>query len=143
MKKVLVIIGLVLVTNMMFAQTEKTLVKTFNLQGSTAVVLDLDGDVVIKEWGEKTMRVHMNIQLENTNVHMLKYLMTKGRYNLSINNSDSASVVTSPGRTQDVVINKQGDTLKENVSYVVFIPANVTAETLSETNVNAAVAGEK
>lgn len=143
MKKILVIIGLVLVANMAFAQTEKTLVKTFNLQGSTAVVLDLDGDVVIKEWGEKTMRVHMNIQLQNTNVHMLKHLMTKGRYNLNIDNSGSASVITSPGRNQDVIINKNGDTLKENVTYVVFIPMNVTAETLNATNTDAAVAGEK
>lgn len=143
MKNILVIIGLVLVSNMAFAQTEKTLVKTFNLQGSTAVVLDLDGDVIIKEWGEKTMRVHMNIQLQNTNVHMLKHLMTKGRYNLSLDNLGSASVVTSPGRNQDVIINKQGDTLKENVSYIVFIPANVTAETSSDENVNAEVAGEK
>ncbi len=143
MKRLLAIIGLVLVTNIMFAQTEKTLVKTFNLQGSTAVVLDLDGEVVIKEWGEKTMRIHMNIQLENTNVHMLKYLMTKGRYNLNIDNSGSASVVTSPGRKQDVIINKQGDTLKENVTYIVFVPVNVSTETLSEMNNNAAVAGEK
>jgi hypothetical protein len=142
MKNILVIIGLVLVSNMAFAQTEKTLVKTFNLQGSTAVVLDLDGEVVIREWGEKTMRVHMNIQLQNTNVHMLKHLMTKGRYNLNIDNSGSASVVTSPGRNQDVIINKQGDTLKENVSYIVFIPAKIRVETL-DSNVNAEVAGEK
>lgn len=143
MKNILVIIGLVLVSNMAFGQTEKTLVKTFNLQGSTVVVLDLDGDVVIKEWGEKTMRVYMNIQLQNTNVHMLKHLMTKGRYNLDIDNSSGSAVVTSPGRNQDVVINKQGDTLKENVSYVVFVPTNVEVEVLTEANVDAAVAGQK
>lgn len=132
MKNLLTLIILVLTTSFSFAQTEKTLVKTFNLQGNTSVILDLDGNVEVQEWGESTMRVHMTIKLENSNVHMLKYLLTQGRYNLVLKNSDEGAVVTSPGRKKAVVINKAGDVLTEMVSYTVFVPRNVATEIIKE-----------
>ena len=61
MKKLLTLIILVLTASFSFAQTEKTLVKTFNLQGNTSVALDFNGNVEVQEWGESTLRVHMNI----------------------------------------------------------------------------------
>ncbi|MGB1120714.1 MAG: hypothetical protein ACPG3Z_01880, partial [Saprospiraceae bacterium] len=89
-------ITLILATSFTYGQTEKTVVKTFNLQGSTSVVLDLNGDVEVQEWSESTLRIHMNIKLENSNVHMLKYLLTQGRYNLKLDNTDAGVMITSP-----------------------------------------------
>lgn len=132
MKNLLILITLVLTTSTLFGQTEKTLVKTFNLQGNTSVALNLNGNVTVQEWGENTLRIHMNINLENTNVNMLKYLITQGRYNLVLENTDTGVQVTSPGRDKDVVINKAGDILKEVVTYTVFIPRNVEVEILNQ-----------
>jgi hypothetical protein len=144
MKNLLTLITLILATSFTYGQTEKTVVKTFNLQGSTSVVLDLNGDVEVQEWSESTLRIHMNIKLENSNVHMLKYLLTQGRYNLKLDNTDTGVVITSPGRDKDVVINKEGDTLSETVTYTVFVPQNVSTEIMNKKTVEAPIStGDK
>jgi hypothetical protein len=144
MKNLLTFITLILATSFTYGQTEKTVVKTFNLQGSTSVVLDLNGDVEVQEWSESTLRIHMNIKLENSNVHMLKYLLTQGRYNLKLDNTDTGVMITSPGRDKDVVINKEGDTLSETVTYTVFVPQNVSTEIMNKKTVEAPIStGDK
>lgn len=144
MKNLLTFITLILATSFTYGQTEKTVVKTFNLQGSTSVVLDLNGDVEVQEWSESTLRIHMNIKLENSNVHMLKYLLTQGRYNLKLDNTDAGVMITSPGRDKDVVINKEGDTLSETVTYTVFVPQNVSTEIMNKKTVEAPIStGDK
>lgn len=144
MKNLLTFITLILATSFTYGQTEKTVVKTFNLQGSTSVVLDLNGDVEVQEWSESTLRIHINIKLENSNVHMLKYLLTQGRYNLKLDNTDTGVMITSPGRDKDVVINKEGDTLSETVTYTVFVPQNVSTEIMNKKTVEAPIStGDK
>lgn len=113
--------------------TEKTLVKTFNIQNNNTVVLDLDGKVEVKEWSENTVRIQMNIKLGNSTVHLLKYLITKGRYNLESENTTDGFSISAPGRSQAVVINKAGDLLNELVTYTVFVPRNVTVEMTDNT----------
>ena len=132
MKNLFTFIIIILATSITYGQTEKTVVKTFNLQGNSSVVLNLNGAVEIKEWSENTLRVHMNIKLNNSNVHMLKYLLTQGRYNLKLENTSRGLVLTSPGREQDVVINKNGDILSETVNYTVFVPHNVSTEIINK-----------
>ena len=132
MKNLFTFIIIIFVTSFMYGQTEKTVVKTFNLQGNNSIILNLDGAVEIKEWNESTLRVYMNIKLNNSTVHMLKYLLTQGRYNLKLENSSKGFMMTSPGRKQNVVINKNGDILSETVTYTVFVPHNVTTEIINE-----------
>ncbi|NJN78278.1 MAG: hypothetical protein HC803_08070 [Saprospiraceae bacterium] len=146
MKNLFTLIALVFVTSFAFGQTEKTLVKTFNLQGNTSVALDFsgNGNVTVEEWGETTLRIHMNISLENTNVNMLKYLITQGRYNLVLQTTDTGIQISSPGRNQAVVINKAGDVLTETVTYTVFVPRNVEVKILNKEPVQEPVqAGDK
>ena len=133
MRNLLTILSLIVFVSFSYGQnTQKTLVKTFNLKGSKAVVLDTKSSVEVKEWSNETMRIQMSITLENANTHMLKYLITKGRYNLSTELTDDGLVVSFPGRKKDVVVNKNGDKLKEVVTYTVFVPSDVTAKTLTE-----------
>lgn len=135
MKKLIILITLILTTSLVFGQTEKTLVKTFNLEGNASVALNLNGNVTVEEWGENTLRVHMNITLENTNVNMLKYLITQGRYNLVLATTDTGVVLSSPGRDKNVIINKAGDILSEKVTYTVFVPRNIQVEILNKDSV--------
>ena len=74
----------------------------------------------------------MGIELQNTNVHMLKYLITKGRYNLNAVQTDKGMVISTPGRQKEVVVNKKGDKLLETVVYTVFVPNNVQAKVMNE-----------
>ena len=144
MKKLLIFIILILVTSFVYGQAERTVVKTFNLEGSTSVIVNLNGDVEVQEWSESTLRVHMNIKLENSNVHMLKYLLTQGRYNLKLEQTDAGTTMTSPGRAKDVVINKEGDTLSETVTYTIFVPQNVSTEIMNKKEVGSNVStGDK
>ena len=111
---------------------QKTLIKSFNLKGSNYVELNFDGKVAIKEWNNTTLRVQMGIELQNSSVHMLKYLITKGRYNLKAVETEKGMTISTPGRQKKVVVNKKGDKLQETVLYTVYIPANVQAKVINE-----------
>lgn len=127
-------------------QTQKTLIKSFNLKGNDYVMLNFDGKVEIKEWNNTILRVQMGITLENATVHMLKYLITKGRYNLSAVETDKGMVISTPNRQKKVVVNKKGDELAEIVTYTVFVPSNIQTKVMNDqasSSTNTAVSGTK
>ena len=119
--------------------TEKTLVKTFNIKDNTFIILNFDGNIEVKEWAETTVRVHANVALVNGNVNMLKYLVSEGRYNLSLENINSGVQISSPGRNQDVVINKSGDILNEKITYTVFVPRGVKVKVINNESEHIAI----
>jgi viroplasmin and RNaseH domain-containing protein len=119
--------------------TEKTLVKTFNIKDNTFIILNFDGNIEVKEWAETTVRVHANVALVNGNVNMLKYLVSEGRYNLSLENINSGVQISSPGRNQDVVINKSGDILNEKITYTVFVPRGVKGKGINNESEHIAI----
>ena len=114
-----------LVNALAIAQTnvEKTLVKSSNLKGKTSVTLNLDGDIQVKERAGEIMRVQMLIGVAGSNA-MLKSLITAGRYNLVLEESENGLIVTSPGLARKITI--RGELLKENISYIVYVPEDVT-----------------
>ena len=114
-----------LVNALAIAQTnvEKTLVKSFNLKGNTSVTLNLVGDIQVKERAGEIMRVQMLIGVAGSNA-MLKSLITAGRYNLVLEESENGLIVTSPGLARKITI--RGELLKENISYIVYVPEDVT-----------------
>ena len=126
MKKIQITLICFFLANVLaIAQTnvEKTLVKSFNLKGNTSVTLNLDGDIQVKERAGEIMRVQMLISVAGSNA-MLKSLITAGRYNLVLEESENGLVVTSPGLARKITI--RGESLKENISYVVYVPDDVT-----------------
>lgn len=115
-------------------QVQKTLLKTFSLNGNQEVTLDFDGDVVLEEWDNDNMlRVQMEIIYHNSSEGMLKHLISKGRYHLQMKDTEQGLVVNSPNRKQSVVISKAGETLRETVNYKVFVPRNVVATVVDNT----------
>lgn len=116
--------SLLIVTSVLFGQeVEKTLVKSFNLQGNQVVVLDLEGVVEVKTWSNDIMRVQMTISQKNTSEAILKSLVKAGRYNLKSVVEHDALKVTAPDIQREVKIG--GKLLEDTVSYVVFAPENV------------------
>lgn len=104
-----------------FSQTaEKTLVKAFNLQGNSEVVLDLPGNVDVQQWSNTIMRVQMDVSLENGTNSMLKSLITAGRFNLKSNTENDAFYVHSPAMQKKVTVS--GTEIKEKINYTVFVP---------------------
>jgi len=69
------------------------------------------------------MRVQMLIGVAGSDA-MLKSLITAGRYNLQLEESETGLIVSSPGLARKITV--RGASLKENVSYVVYVPEDVT-----------------
>ncbi len=113
-----------LVTILATAQVaEKTLVKSFNLQGKQVVELDLKGEVDVQQWNNPIMRVQFSVALENGTSSMLKSLVQVGRYNLSSKMNDDAMLVYAPGMEREVKV--KGNKLEEKITYTVFVPDDV------------------
>lgn len=107
----------------LLGQTEKTLVKSFNLEGNQFVQLNLDGNVEVKEWSKNLMQVQIKVGIENGTEAMLKSLVQAGRYNLKSDDSTGEFKVTAPGLNRKVTV--RGQELAENISYTIFAPENV------------------
>lgn len=113
---------------------EKTLVKSFNLNGQSAVYLDLDGTVDVNTWAEPQMRIQMTITLQNGSETMLKSLVTAGRYNLNTKLDNGNFSIVAPGLERQIKLSN-GQTLGEAISYQVFAPKNVTISTRNQEGV--------
>lgn len=111
-------------------QAEKTLVKSFNLNGHTMIFLDLEGDVDITLWSEPVMRIQMTVTLQNGNENMLKSLVTAGRYNLNTKEENGSLSIVAPGLDRQIKLSS-GQNLGEQISYQVFAPKDITVTTRS------------
>lgn len=129
------ILTAILVCNFALAQNaEKVLVKSFNLKGKDVVVMEVDGNVEVKEWSNDIMRVQMSIELTNGSNSMLKSLVQARRYNLIANVDGEELKVNMPSMDKQVKV--RGIELREKISYTVFAPAHVQVKLANETSAN-------
>jgi hypothetical protein len=120
-----ILVALLLVTAAgLFAQTvEKTFVRSFNLQGAQEAVLQFDGPVEVKTWNQSIARIQMTVGLERGSDSMLRSLAQAGRYNLKGQLENDQYLISVPGLNREVSVN--GQTLAENITYVVFVPEDI------------------
>jgi hypothetical protein len=106
------------------ANTGKTFTKSFNLDGSQQVRVDLPGVVEVREWDGPSLRFEIAVSLPaGQNAAMLEQLANVGRYNLTSKQESTVMVIEAPNLLRTVKV--KGQELKENVSFVVFAPRNV------------------
>lgn len=103
---------------------EKTLVKSFNLEGHESVSIEMDAPVEVKTWSNSIMRVQIQINLENGTDALLKSLVQAGRYNLRHKVVDGEYKIYAPAIDMQVKIG--GKPLQDQVSFVVYTPEGVT-----------------
>lgn len=126
MKNSIFLFALMLVTSSSVAQqAQKNLLKTFDLNSQRQVVLNLDGDVNIERWNNSTLRVQMDISYENANVHIMKYMISKGRYNLTMSSTADGVMIEHPNKLAAAQISKDGTLLKESIVYTIVLPKDV------------------
>ncbi len=116
-------LSLIMATVSIAQQAEKSLVKSFNLQGNQTLVLDLGGQVDVQTWSSKTVRVQMNISLKNRPVTFLKGMISAGRYNLTASQEDNGLKISSPGMERAVKL-RTGE-LQEHIAYIVYAPEDI------------------
>jgi len=97
---------------------EKTLIKSFNLEGNDFVEIDLNGQVEIKEWNNSLMRIQVTVGINQGSDAMLKSLVTAGRYNLKSSETSQGLTINAPGLERKITF--RGNELKENITYVVY-----------------------
>lgn len=105
---------------------EKTLVRSFNLEGAPAVTLQLDGPVHVQTWSDDILRVQMTVTLDRGSEAMLRSLVQAGRYNLHGDLVEAEYHIHAPGLAREVRVN--GQPLAERVTFTVFAPENVRVE---------------
>jgi hypothetical protein len=60
-----VLLAIMIANTAVAQQAEKILIKSFNLKGNSVVLMDVDGNVEVKEYKGKIIRVQMAIELTN------------------------------------------------------------------------------
>lgn len=119
----LLLAALMLPMSPLSAQSTRTLVKSFSMQGKSTVLLTFNGPVEVKTWANETVRVQMAVMLEGGNENSLNALVQSGRYNLISSVTDEALKVFCPGMARQTKFN--GANIKEIVTYTVFVPEGV------------------
>jgi hypothetical protein len=135
LKAFLTIFTLIFAIVITSAQSEKTLVKSFNLKEIQVVVLNLDGEVEVKEWKNPIMRVQLTVMIEKGSDSMLKSLVRTGRYNLYSKINDGDFEIFAPGTKKEIRVS--GQKLEENISYIVYVPENVIVRMAGEASTDA------
>lgn len=109
------------------AQTvQKTLVRTFDKGDAQELVLDLGFPVTIQNWEATTVRVQMQIGLDNVHENMLTSLISGGRYNLKGEDQGEAFSITAPGLRKNVRVGER--LLTERVAFSVFVPQGLSVK---------------
>jgi hypothetical protein len=113
-------------------QAEKILVKSFNLKGNTIVLMDVKGNIEVKEHKRDFIRVQMAIELRNGTSSILCSLIKAKRYNLVGSVVDDHFVLNMPSLEKRVKVG--GIELSEKVSYTVFAPSDVLVKLSNDTS---------
>ena len=115
----------------MFAQNaERTLVKSFNLNGNNSLILDLEGEVNVQHWNKELVRVQIHIKAEDITDSVLKALIIAGRYNLLERVGEDGFVISSPELHKEITI--RGQRLKDHITYTVYAPETVIVQLADE-----------
>jgi len=127
----------IMISNVAVAQhAEKILIKSFNLKGNSIVLMDVDGNVEVKEHSGDIIRVQMAIELTNGTSSILCSLIKAKRYNLVGTVLDDQLVLNMPSLEKRVKVG--GIELTEKISYTVFAPEDVLVKLSHESSASKA-----
>lgn len=103
--------------------TEKTLVKSFNLNGRNVLKVDFSQAIDVKKWNEPTVRIEMNIAVENMNEATFKSLIVAGRYNVQPTFDNAMMTLSNLPLQKSIKFNNTE--LKETIRYTLFVPQDL------------------
>jgi hypothetical protein len=131
----LTMLPLLLFSNIATGQAERTFVKSFNLLGRQTASLNLGSNVQVIQWDNDILRVQMTVNLPTTNDATLKALAESGRYALKNDMDLHTLSISAPNLLSTIKLNS--NELKENVSFIVYVPKSITV--LKNTDPNAKI----
>jgi hypothetical protein len=136
MNKIIAVAAFAAVALSAQAQAQKSLVKSFNLNGAKQVLVDVkNATIVIKQSDDEVMKVQTDVNLKNGSEALYDQLSKAGRYNLSLSAESPAATLTAAARPS---IKVAGADLDEEVIITVTVPKYVDAQ-----NINGLAYGRK
>lgn len=109
-----------------FAQeTEKTLVKSFDPEGSEIIKVEFTDQVTTDIWDENVLQVELDIHV-NTSAAILSQLIKVGRYSIEGSKEENTYYLRLPALQKDVVI--RGNKLTENIQASIKTPGYMVVE---------------
>jgi hypothetical protein len=114
--------------------TSKVFSKSFSIDKSKTILLDLPGKVELKEWDGPALRFEITVAPPTgTNPAMINELANVGRYNLVAADVVEGIKITAPNTVKPVKV--KGQDYKEIFSFVVSVPKGVTVEVMEAATV--------
>lgn len=89
------------------------------------VVLQLDGEVEMKETKGTRILMETTVTVNAPNTALLEYLISSGRYNIAqqTNAADASLTLTSNKRANVIMV--KGAECKEEIKHVIYLPAHI------------------
>lgn len=123
MKFIITLLSFIL-TLQVFAQSNKTLVKTIDPDGATSIAFKFEYKKLIpKKWDHKSVRIQMEIH-SNISETLLSQLIKAGRYNLEGKKEGDRYFVTAPNFQKKLTIG--GKSVEEEIILNVDVPEFLT-----------------
>lgn len=138
-RPLLSVLTLLLFTTFTVAQSsERTLAKSFNLNGAAEVLLDVNGEMEFKTWNNPILRVQMVISLAEGNDSVLKSLLMTKRYDLQSKMDEGRLIIFAPNLERRFEVG--GKEVNDNVRFIVHAPEKVTVNQRETLELNADLA---
>lgn len=115
-----------LATSACFGQLEKTIHQTFDLEGKTAIHLNIHGQYSIIAWAGNNVLVETKVQLYNSSSSILKHFVEKDlRYQVDADTSSTGTLqLLSHDKKRVSLRTKTGAESTEVVETKVYVPEN-------------------
>tara|TARA_R110000851_G_scaffold104230_2_gene221757 strand:+ start:835 stop:1242 length:408 start_codon:yes stop_codon:yes gene_type:complete len=119
MKNLNVLILLCL-AQIIFGQTNKTFVKSFNTYDNYSIMCDLPGELKVERWDRPYCQLVSGVKIINFGDNILTKLVSSRRYEVNINNDLNHTQITLPNIRNFIIVN--GVDLKEEFIFVIKVP---------------------
>ncbi len=123
MKTILKIGLILLVASVLYAQPERTFVKTIPVdEDCNYVVFALHGEVLLNKWEKENIRILVNVKTPEVADKVLDALVRMGRYNIEaqLHEEERVLIIDMPRTENAVIIN--AEELFEKISFEVYMP---------------------
>jgi hypothetical protein len=121
--KTILVMFLLLIAFNMNAQTEKSLIKTFD-DSNPIVIINLPGEIETKSWSGDHIKIIAKISSDK--IHIINSLISAGRYDMTSISENGRQIISMPKSSKKVTI--KGDTFEENFKFEILLPYGVVVE---------------
>jgi len=118
--KILNVLILLCLSQIIFGQTHKTFVKSFNTYDNYSIMCDLPGDLQVERWNRPYCQLVSGVKLINFGDNILSKLVSSRRYEVNVNNDLNHTQITLPNIKNFIIVN--GVDLKEEFIFIIKVP---------------------